>query len=266
MDYLTALILGLVQGLTEFLPISSSSHLILVPQFAGWDDQGLAFDVAVHLGTLIAVVWYFRAEIVAIVSAWLSSLTGRAHVHQDAQLGWALLVATLPLILAGLLLEDFVEQQLRSPLVIAMATAFFGVLLWLADLREDRFTDEHEVGLRVAVLIGLAQILALVPGTSRSGVTITAGLGLGLSRQTAARFSFLMAVPAIAGAAALELWELLHSVAAVPWGAIVAGLVVAAVSAYLCISWFLAAIQRVGMWPFMVYRLLLAGVILLTLI
>ena len=263
MDFLTAIILGLVQGLTEFLPISSSSHLILVPAFLGWEDQGLAFDVAVHLGTLSAVVGYFRREISDIAGAWCVSLTGRAHDRQDARLGWALLAATVPLLLAGLLLEDIVEQELRSPRVIAVTTAVFGVLLWVADLRKDRVTDEHHVGMTRAVLIGLVQVLALIPGTSRSGVTITAGLGLGLSRQAAARFSFLLAVPAIAGASALELWELLQSTDPVPWGPMLSGLTVAAVSAYLCIKWFLAAIQRMGMWPFMVYRLVLAGVILL---
>ena len=263
MDFLTAIILGLVQGLTEFLPISSSSHLILVPAFLGWEDQGLAFDVAVHLGTLSAVVAYFRREIFSIAGAWCGSIAGRAHDRQDARLGWALLVATVPLLLAGLLLEDVVEQELRSPRVIAVTTAFFGVLLWVADLRKDRVTDEHDVGMTRAVLIGLVQVLALIPGTSRSGITITAGLGLGLSRQSAARFSFLLAVPAIAGASALELWELLQSTDPVPWGPMLTGLVVAAVSAYLCIKWFLAVIQRMGLWLFTIYRLVLAGVILL---
>jgi len=261
LDSLHAIILALVQGITEFLPISSSAHLILVPRFLGWADQGLAFDVAVHLGTLLAVVYYFRAEVVAILTGWTRAVLRRPHDVQDAQLGWTLLAATVPLVVAGLFLEDLVSTTLRSPLVIAGATAFFGVLLWVADRRPDRVGRLGAVNLRVGVLIGLAQVLALIPGTSRSGITMTAGLALGLDRETAARFSFLLAIPAIAGASLLELVELLQSVEPVPWGGIALGLVVAAVSAWLCITLFLGAIQRIGMVPFVIYRLILAAVI-----
>lgn len=263
MDYFAAIVLALVQGLTEFLPISSSAHLILVPRFLAWEDQGLAFDVAVHLGTLLAVLWYFRDEVNAILRAWFLSVARRPHDHWEARLGWLLLLATLPLVVVGFLAEDFVEGRLRSPTIIAAATAVFGVMLWLADLRRHDGEDPWRISLSTAMLVGLAQILALVPGTSRSGITITAGLALGLSRQTAARFSFLLAIPAIGGASVLELAELLESPTPVPWDAIAVGLTVAAVSAYLCISWFLAAVQRVGMLPFMIYRLLLAGAIIL---
>jgi undecaprenyl-diphosphatase len=262
-DILQAIILALVQGLTEFLPISSSAHLILVPRLLGWPDQGLAFDVAVHLGTLIAVFWYFRDEVRAILSAWFRSLARQEHKKSDAQLAWAILVASLPVVVAGFLLEDFVETRLRSPLVIASTTAIFGVLLWIADLRRKKIADEHAIGLLTAFVIGLAQVLALVPGTSRSGITITAGLFLGLSRQAASRFSFLMAMPAIAGAAVLECYALLQSTAAVPWGALVIGLLLATISAYLCIKLFLQAIDKIGMLPFMLYRVLLAGVLFL---
>ena len=263
MDIVAAIILALVQGLTEFLPISSSAHLILVPRFAGWPDQGLAFDVAVHLGTLIAVAWFCRREIIGIVTAFSSSLTGRDHEPAEARLGWAIIVATIPIVVAGFLFEDFVETRLRSPVVIAMATAFFGILLWVADWRRDSVDDEHDVTLGMALLIGIAQVLALIPGTSRSGITITAGLGLGLSRQAAARFSFLMSMPAIAGAAALETTELIRSSDPVPWMAIAVGLLIAALSAYLCIKLFLRIIERIGMVPFMLYRLLLAALLLI---
>jgi undecaprenyl-diphosphatase len=261
-DYLAAIVLALVQGLTEFLPISSSAHLILVPRFLAWEDQGLAFDVAVHLGTLLAVLWYFRDEVNTIFRAWLLSALRRPYQHQEARLGWLLLLATTPLVIVGFLAEDFVAGRLRSPLLIAAATAVFGVVLWLADLRRHDGDDPLRISLRAAMLIGLAQVLALVPGTSRSGITITAGLALGLSRQTAARFSFLLAIPAVGGASVLELAALLESPTPVSWDAIAIGLSVAAASAYLCISWFLAAIQRVGMLPFMIYRLLLAAVII----
>jgi undecaprenyl-diphosphatase len=261
-DNLQAIILALVQGVTEFLPISSSAHLILVPRFLGWTDQGLAFDVAVHFGTLLAVIYYFRAQLSAIVSGWTCAILHRPHDAQDAQLGWTLLAATAPLVVGGLLLEDLVETTLRSPLVIAAATAFFGVLLWVADRRPDRIGRVGAVNLRAGVLIGLAQVLALIPGTSRSGITMTAGLALGLDRETAARFSFLLAIPAIAGAALLKFVELLQSTTPVPWVPMGLGLGMAAVSAWLCIRLFLAAIQRIGMIPFVVYRLLLAAVIL----
>ncbi|MDH3509482.1 MAG: undecaprenyl-diphosphate phosphatase [Gammaproteobacteria bacterium] len=263
MDTLQATILALVQGLTEFLPISSSAHLILVPKVLGWPDQGLAFDVAVHLGTLIAVFWFFRGEVIAIISAWLRSLAGREHEKTDARLAWAILVATLPVVFTGFFLEDFVESQLRSPLVIAGATAAFGVLLWLADLRRKNIADEHAVTLPTALLIGLAQVLALVPGTSRSGITITAGLFLGLSRQAACRFSFLLAMPAIGGAAVLEFYDLLNSSEAVAWDVLAVGLLIAAVSAYLCIKLFLQAVEKIGMLPFMLYRLVLAAILFL---
>lgn len=263
MDILQATILALVQGLTEFLPISSSAHLILVPKVLGWTDQGLAFDVAVHLGTLIAVFWFFRGEVIAIISAWLRSLAGREHDKTDARLTWAILVATLPVVFTGFFLEDFVESQLRSPLVIAAATAVFGVLLWLADLRRKNIADEHAVTLPIALLIGLAQVLALVPGTSRSGITITAGLFLGLSRQAACRFSFLLAMPAIGGAAVLEFYDLLNSPETVAWDVLASGLLIAAVSAYLCIKLFLQAVEKIGMLPFMLYRLVLAAILFL---
>lgn len=266
MDFLAAIILALVQGLTEFLPISSSAHLILVPRFLGWEDQGLAFDVAVHLGTLIAVLWFFAGEIRAVVSGWLRAVTGQDHIARDAQLGWDLLIASLPVVLAGFFLEDLVGHEFRSPWLIAFTTAFFGVLLWFTDLRAHPIRDEHDVGLKIALLIGLAQVLALMPGTSRSGITITAALMLGLSRQSAARFSFLLAIPAIGGASALELWELSGSEQSVDWISIAVGLVIAAVSAYFCIKFFLAAIQRIGMLPFMIYRLILATVIVLSMV
>lgn len=262
MDSLHAIILALIQGITEFLPISSSAHLILVPRFLDWTDQGLAFDVAVHFGTLLAVIVYFRAELIAIVSASGRAVLRLPHEVEQARLGGTLLVATLPLIVAGLWLEETVSTAFRSPLLIAAATAFFGLLLWVADRRPDQVARLASVKLWAGFMIGLAQTLALIPGTSRSGITMTAGLALGLDRETAARFSFLLAIPAIAGAGALELVELLQVTGSVPWREILLGLVVAAVSAWLCIRLFLAAIQRIGMLPFVVYRLVLAAVIL----
>jgi undecaprenyl-diphosphatase len=261
LDFFEAIVLALVQGLTEFLPISSSAHLILVPKVFGWADQGLAFDVAVHFGTLLAVLWVFREEVWAITRAWFLALSGRNHIASDARLGWSLIIATIPVVLAGLLLEDVIETYLRSPLVIASATAVFGVVLWLADLRKKEVTDEHAVAWSTALLIGCAQAIALIPGTSRSGITISAGLALGLSRSAAARFSFLLSMPAIAGAAVFETLKVAESVEPVAWDVIFAGLVVSAISAYVCIRIFLSTIEQIGMLPFMLYRLLLAGLL-----
>lgn len=261
MDFLQAIILALVQGITEFLPISSSAHLILVPRFFDWPDQGLAFDVAVHLGTLIAVLWYFRRELIEIIAAWAASLLGRDHDAGQARLGWALLLATLPLVVAGPLLAGYVETVLRSPLVIAASTAFFGLLLWVADRRPDRVSADTGITLRMALVVGLAQVLALIPGTSRSGITMTAGLALGLDRTTAARFSFLLSIPAIAGASVFELADLAASPVSVDWSLMGTGLAVAAISAWLCIKAFIAFVQRIGMLPFVAYRMLLAIVL-----
>ncbi|MFQ5634241.1 MAG: undecaprenyl-diphosphate phosphatase [Gammaproteobacteria bacterium] len=259
MDLIEASLLALVQGLTEFLPISSSAHLILAPRLLGWADQGLAFDVAVHLGTLMAVLWFFHDEVWAIACAWFASLTGREHDRDDARLAWGILIASIPAFTAGFFFEAAIETRLRAPLVIATATAVFGVLLWVADLHKKEISDEHQVGIGVALLIGIAQAMALIPGTSRSGITITAGLALGLSRRAAARLSFLLAMPAIAGAALLRSAELALSPAPVDWLPMLLGLGVAAGSSYVCIKVFLGAIERIGMLPFMIYRLLLAG-------
>lgn len=259
MELIEATVLALIQGLTEFLPISSSAHLILVPRLFGWEDQGLAFDVAVHFGTLLAVLWFFHDEVWAVLKAWFASLMGSEHDLNDARLGWAILVASIPALLVGFFFEEAIETRLRSPLIIAAATAVFGVLLWLADLHKKEVSDEHRIGLGIAFLIGLAQALALIPGTSRSGITITAGLALGLSRTAAARFSFLLSVPVIAGAALFETIELVGSPAPVDWLPIAVGLLVAASSAYVCIRVFLNVIDRIGMLPFMLYRLVLAG-------
>jgi len=261
MDNLQAIILALVQGITEFLPISSSAHLILVPHLLGWTDQGLAFDVAVHVGTLSAVVFYFRAQLARMTVAWLQSCAGRG-VSGDARLAWLVLLGSVPVALAGLLFHSLIEGELRSPLVIAVTTIGFGLLLWFADRLGRRVRDTGSLGVRDVVLIGLAQALALIPGTSRSGITMTAALALGLTRTDAAHFSFLLSIPAILMAGGYEGWKLLNDTGPVQWDAILLGTAVSAVSAWLCIHFFLRLIERIGMWPFVVYRLLLGAVLL----
>jgi undecaprenyl-diphosphatase len=262
LSHFEAFILALVQGFTEFLPISSSAHLILVPRFLGWDDQGLAFDISVHLGSLIAVCFYFRAEIMSILRAWTASIMGNgsAYYEGEAKFGWCIVIATIPVCVIGLFLHDFIQTNLRSPLLIAATTLIFGVALWLAD-RRGGVEDEHVMRFRWAVLIGFAQAIALLPGTSRSGITITAALLLGLSRPAAARFSFLMSIPVIALASLNEIRELIEMQEPVFWGVLLIGAGVSAVSAYLCIRLFIKMIDKISMLPFAIYRVLLSAVI-----
>lgn len=267
MDLLQALLLAIVQGITEFLPISSSAHLILPAQVLGWQDQGLAFDVAVHLGSLLAVLLALRQEVLAIIGGSLRAVVDR-RVNAELRLGLLVIVATLPVIVAGLLLKELVETTLRSTLVIATTTIVFGLLLGWAD-RRARSTataverTEADLGVRDALLIGVSQCLALVPGTSRSGITMTAGLMLGLSRTACARFSFLLSIPTIAGAAVLSLKDLLESPGPVDWVGLGVGFVAAAVAARACIHYFLALLDRVGFMPFVIYRLVLGSLLFL---
>lgn len=260
MDALHAIFLALLQGFTEFLPVSSSAHLILVPRLLGWPDQGLAFDVAVHVGTLSAVVLYFRRELVPMTQDWVQSLLTRKQTA-NSRLAWAVLWGTIPVGLAGLLLKGFIENNLRSELVIAGATIGFGLLLWLADAKGRGQRDEYSLRISDIAIIGIAQALALIPGTSRSGATMTAGLMLGLSREAAARFSFLLSIPVITLAGGLLTLDLIQSSGLVDWRAMVIGVVSSAITAYLCIHFFLKLLERIGMMPFVIYRLLL-GVLL----
>lgn len=262
MEPLHAVWLALLQGVTEFLPISSDAHLILVPRLLGWPDQGLAFDTAVHLGTLGAVVAYFRRELLRMTRDWVASLSGRGATP-DARLAWAVLFGTLPAGLAGLLLHKVVETHWRTPLVIAAATLAFGLLLGWADRRRgDGIRDEHQLTWRDVSVIGLAQALALIPGTSRSGITITAALMCGINRTAAARYSFLLSIPIIAAAGALEVGSELLSPASIDWVPLALGALIAGVGAYLTIHLFLRLLQRIGMLPFVIYRVLL-GITLL---
>ncbi|MFG6138928.1 undecaprenyl-diphosphate phosphatase [Halomonas sp. B23F22_10] len=256
MDWLQIVVLSLVQGLTEFLPVSSSAHLILVPVFSDWSDQGLAFDVALHLGSLMAVVLYFRHELVTMTASWGRSVAGRG-TDDDARLAWWVILATIPVCVVGLAFQDVISEVMRSPLVLAGGLIVFGVVLGIADWRHRGTRSEYRMSGRDALWIGLAQALALIPGTSRSGITMTAALVLGLSREAAARFSFLLSIPVIVLAGGLEALALAQASVPVAWGDLAAGTVLSGISAYLCIHFFLVFIRRIGMQPFVVYRLLL---------
>ena len=259
MTLLQILVLAIVQGLTEFLPISSSAHLILTPAIADWPDQGLGFDLAVHVGTLIAVVSYFRSDIRGLFVGWCQSLTGRRST--ESRLAWYVILATIPTGIVGILLMDVIEVWGRSVAVIATTTIVFGLLLGLAD----RFAGKLDLGsLRWggALSIGLAQTLALIPGTSRSGITITAGLFLGLDRKAASRFSFLMAIPITALAAGAKLVDMVQESAPVDWVALGIGTLLSAITAFLAIHYFLKWLDRFGLWPYVWYRLGLGAVLL----
>lgn len=259
-DWLQTVVLALIQGLTEFLPISSSAHLILVPRILGWSDQGQAFDVAVHVGTLVAVVTYFRHQLVTMARDWTRSLVARRIVG-ESMLAWGVVLGTIPAGLAGIAGADLVAQHLRSPLVIAAATIGFGLLLWWADSKDGQ-RDEQALSWRDVLIIGCAQALALIPGTSRSGITITAGLLVGLRARAAARFSFLLSVPIIAAAGGLHAAALVKAGASTNWADVALGAAVAAVSAFACIHVFLLLLERTGMLPFIIYRLLLGAALL----
>jgi len=260
MSTIQTIVLALIQGLTEFLPISSSAHLILPSQLLGWPDQGLAFDLILNIGTLAAVLIYFRSEVSRMLRAWIGSVCGKEK-NADSQLAWWIIWSTIPAALVGFFGKSLIETYLRSGYVIAVTTVVFGLLLWWADSQAKQIKDEHQTGLKGAIIIGLAQVLALIPGTSRSGITITAGLMLGLTRSGAARFSFLMSIPIIAMASGYDLLKFILADGYVDWSTLFLGAGVTFISALLCIHAFLILLNKVGMLPFVIYRLLLGAAI-----
>lgn len=267
MDLVQAIILALVQGLTEFLPVSSSAHLLLVPLFASWPDQGLAYDVALHVGSLTAVIIYFRKDIGRMIIAWFASVE-RQESSEESRLAWAIIFGTIPVCIAGFLLNDFLAGDMRSPeraaLIMSFGLIFFGVLLGWADWRKHGVRNEYQMNKWDVIIIGLSQALALIPGTSRSGITMTAALFMGFSRDAAARFSFFLSIPVIVIAGAVKTLELINAKVAVDWTAMAIGTLVSGISAYLCIHYFLVFINRIGMQPFVIYRIAL-GILLIVL-
>lgn len=263
MDIFQAMVLGVLQGLGEFLPISSTAHLVLAPYFFGWDDPGLSFDIALHLGTLVAVVWFFWKDWLDIFKSASNGLFKTSYKLSAAiyssNLLWLLVAASVPGGIVGYLLEDAAETKLRSPLVVAGALSLVGLLLFLIDKYAVHKKELVEIGYREALLIGLSQAVAIIPGVSRSGATMTMALALGLSRESAARFSFLLSTPIIFGAAMVKVPELFKNGLDAP---ILFGILAAAVSGYLAIKYMLRFIQKVGYAPFFWYRLLLAAFIL----
>jgi undecaprenyl-diphosphatase len=278
MDLFQALVLGVVQGLTEFIPVSSSAHLIIVPWVLGWHDPGLAFGVALHLGTLLAVLTYFWRDWLDILSGFFASLADRSLGRTlNRRLSWLIIVGCIPGAVVGAIGDELIESLFHSPneahrtgamLAIAALLAMLGALLWLAErlARHQRTLSQIRFG--DAIVIGLAQALALLPGVSRSGSTITAGLALGLRRETAARFSFLLATPIIAGAGLKKAYDVLQAgFPAAERLPFLVGFLAAAVVGYLCIAFLLRYLQRNSVNVFVYYRWLLAiGIVLLALV
>jgi len=261
MEIFHIFVLALIQGITEFLPISSSAHLILPQGLLGWPDQGLAFDVAVHVGTLAAVVAYFHKDIVNLLTAWINSSFHKVHTD-DSRLAWYVIIATIPAGLAGLAFGGFIEEYMRTTYVIAVTTIGFGLILGWADRPSIQSIENlAQMTLGMVLIIGFAQALALIPGTSRSGITITAALLCGLHRQSAARFSFLLSIPLILLSGGYKTWQLLQE-PTVAWFDLALGAIIAGISAFICIHYFLHFINRIGMLPFVIYRLWLGAFLL----
>lgn len=261
-----AVLLAVVQGITEFIPVSSSAHLILVPFFLGWKDQGLDFDIATNTGTLIAVLVYFRRDVRDLVVGFFTGqpLSGDGDYH-PRRLAWAITLGTIPAGIVGLLLHDWVKTQARNPLLIAGTSIGYGLLLLLADRIGRKERTLGDLGISAALLIGVAQALALIPGTSRSGITITAALLLGFARPAAARYSFLLSIPIGVLVALKSAKDLLDAhVTAADLLPMAIGVVVSAVVGYLVIAWLLSWMRRQSLTVFVVYRLLLGAIILAT--
>jgi undecaprenyl-diphosphatase len=269
MSVFQAFILGLTQGLTEFLPISSSAHLIIIPWLFNWHylldhpDFNKTFDVALHAGTFFAVLAYFWRDVVDLLRSWVGSIARRSIRTPQERLVWLLLVSTIPAGIIGVAFESFVEDRLGKPYLIAIMMFVFALVMWYVDMHARLQRDIHKAGLVDALLIGFAQALALAPGVSRSGITIVMGMARGFTREAAARYSFLLTIPVIGGAAAYKAVQVAHH--GLPAGAalpFVVGMATAAVSGFAAVWFLLAYLRRHNFAPFVIYRILAAAAIL----
>jgi len=264
-DLLQALVLGLIQGLTEFLPISSSAHLRIVPALAGWDDPGAAFTAVTQLGTETAVLLYFRTDLWRIVTTWLRSLRDRElRSHPDARMGWYIIVATIPIGVFGLAFEEQIETGARNLTLVGISLIAFALVLYAADRIGRRRRELQDVSTRDGLLIGLAQSLALVPGVSRSGATMTAGLLLDLRRPAAARFAFLLAIPAVVLSGLFQLYGILSGEEGgdEPFAYVALATVVAFLVGYAAIAWLLRYLATHSVGLFVAYRIALGTLVL----
>ena len=263
MDIFQTVILAFIQGLTEFLPVSSSAHLIIFPKLFDWPDQGLAFDVVLHFASLCAVVVYYRASIILLTQDFFSSVSTR-KMQGDSFLAWGVLLGTIPVSLAGLFFNNYVEMNLRNFQVVAYATIFFGLALGLSDIvhRVQGINREKIRGSDI-LIVGCAQALALIPGTSRAGITITAALLIGLSRKLSIKFAFLLSIPVISIATLLKLFELSNEPQQTNWLLLIFGFAIAFLTSYFTIVFFIKLVERIGFLPFVVYRIFLGAILFL---
>src|SRR3954471_7060957 len=268
MSWFEAVVLGIVQGLTEFLPISSSAHLRFVGEAFGWDDPGAAFTAITQIGTEAAVLLYFRREIGRIIVAWLGSLAGRRKGDPDARMGWLIIVGSIPIVVLGLLFQDDIETTLRDLRIVAICLVAFSLILFWADRVGAKKRELGDLTVGHGIAFGFAQAMALIPGVSRSGGTITAGLFLGYTRAAAARYSFLLAIPAVLGSGFYEAYGALKGDAKGPpvdWPPTILATVLAFVVGLSVIAWLLRYLNRGSFTPFVVYRIAL-GLLVLALV
>ena len=264
-ELLQAVVLGIIQGLTEFLPISSSAHLRIYPELFGWGDPGAAFTAVIQIGTELAVLLYFRKDIWRIATAWLRSLVKPDYrAHLDARMGWFIIFGSLPIVVLGVLLKDVIEEDFRSLWLIGTTLIVLGLILGVADRIGRTDKTLKQISLRDAILMGLAQAMALVPGVSRSGATLSMGRLLGYNREAATRYAFLLAIPAVVGAGLFELKEIPHGDNTYGWGPTIVATVVSFLVGYAAIAWLLRYVSTNSYAPFVIYRVLLgAGTLLL---
>jgi undecaprenyl-diphosphatase len=265
-DYLQAVVLGIIQGLTEFLPISSSAHLRIYPELFGWGDPGAAFTAVIQIGTELAVLIFFRHDIWRIASMWTKSLfRAEYRGHLDARMGWFIIVGSLPIVVLGVLLKDVIERDFRNLWIIGTTLIVLGIVLGVADRIGGTSKQIKHISLRDAVLMGAAQALALVPGVSRSGATLSMGRFLGYDREAATRYAFLLAIPAVVGAGLFELKEIPHGDNTYGWGPTIIATVVSFLVGYAAIAWLLRYISTRSYTPFVLYRVALGTAVLVLL-
>jgi undecaprenyl-diphosphatase len=267
MGWLEAIVLGLVQGLTEFLPISSSAHVFIAGQLFGGRDPGAAFTAITQLGTESAVLIYFWRDIVRIIKAWTSALVGKLpRDDPDARMGWLVIIGSIPIVVLGLLFQDAIDSTLRNLWITATMLAGVALIMGWFDANARHQKDLRQLSWRDGLIFGLAQSAALIPGVSRSGGTITAGLAMGYTREAAARYSFLLAIPAVLGSGVFKLTDIANDPVEPAWGPIAAATVVAFVVGYAVIAWLLRYISTHSFRPFVIYRLALAALIVVLLL
>ncbi|WP_343992536.1 undecaprenyl-diphosphate phosphatase [Nocardioides dubius] len=265
-EFLKAVFLGVLQGLTEFLPISSSAHLRIFPELFGWGDPGAAFTAVIQIGTELAVLIYFRKDIWRIATMWLRSLVKAEYRgHADARMGWYIIIGSMPIVILGILLKDVIENDFRNLWVIGTTLIVLGLILGIADRMSRSDKTLKDVGVREAVLLGAAQAAALIPGVSRSGATISMGRFLGFDRETATRFAFLLAIPAVVGAGLFELKEIPHGHNDFGWGPTITATVVSFLVGYAAIAWLLRYVSTKSYTPFVIYRVALGAFVLIML-